>query len=320
MRKQSLFFASLLTGYVALAFPSMCDEIVNVEQGWSPADKTAWYTTNQGLRILPLSGLRALEQPDSDKPFLAPEYMAGFRYLPGPGASDLPIGFTIDAQDDSQLSVTKLRWKEGQSSKEPWVGLTCSACHSNELTYNGKRLRVEGAPSLTDYQSFSTAVAKALDQTRLDDQKFARFANQVLGDDGQDSNKLRGELAKLADAQTRVAASNATPLRYGFGRLDAIGYAFNMIATAANAPGQIFHAPEAPVSYPFLWNIHQLSVVQWNGGLANGPVVGGVDLGALARNTGEVISEFTGDVQIEPYPPGVASTGIQIERRYCQPR
>jgi hypothetical protein len=103
----------------------MSDESVNVEQGWSPADKTAWYTTNQGLRILPLSWLRALEQPDSEKPFLAPEHMAGFRFLPGPGASDLPIGFTIDAQDDSQLSITKLRWKEGQSSKEPWVGLTC---------------------------------------------------------------------------------------------------------------------------------------------------------------------------------------------------
>jgi hypothetical protein len=98
--------------------------------------------------------------------------------------------------------------------------LTCSACHSNEITYNGKRLRVEGAPSLTDYQSFTTAVDKALDQTRLDDQKFARFAKQVLGDDRQDSDKLRGELAKLADAQTRVAASNATSMRYGFVRLD----------------------------------------------------------------------------------------------------
>jgi hypothetical protein len=100
-----------------------------------------------------------------------------------------------------ELSFTKLRWKEGQSSTEPWVGMNCSACHSNELTYNGKRLRIEGAPSLTDYQSFTTALDKALDQTWLDDEKFARFAKQVLGDDNQDSDKLRGELAKLVDAQ-----------------------------------------------------------------------------------------------------------------------
>ncbi|MGB6175096.1 MAG: di-heme-cytochrome C peroxidase [Methylocella sp.] len=288
----------------------MSDEIVNVEQGWSPADKTAWYTTNQGMRLLPLSWLRALEQPDSEKPFLAPEYMASFNYLPGPGTSDLPLGFVIDAQDDSQLSVTKVRWKEGQSSKEPWVGLTCSACHSNELTYNGKRMRVEGAPSLTDYQSFSTALDKALDQTWLDDEKFARFAKQVLGDDSQDADRLRGELAKLDGARTRVAASNATPLRYGFGRLDAIGYAFNMIAMRANAPGQIFHAPDAPVSFPFLWNISQLNKVQWNASAPNGPVLGGVALGALVRNAGEVLGFFD-DIQIEPYPKSLTRPGYK---------
>jgi hypothetical protein len=200
MGKRCLFLVSLFASLLAPVFPSMSDEVVNVEQGWSPADKTVWYSTTQGSRLLPLSWLRALEQPDSDKPFLAPEYMAAFRYLRGPGASDLPIGFAIDVQDDSQLSVTKLRWKEGQSSKERWVGMTCSACHSNEFTYNGKRLRVEGAPGLGDYQSFTTAVYKALDQTWLDDEKFVRFAKKVLGVDGQDTNKLRGELAKLADA------------------------------------------------------------------------------------------------------------------------
>jgi recombination protein RecA len=35
------------------------DEIVNVEQGWSPAGKEAWHTTNQRMRLLPLSGRRA---------------------------------------------------------------------------------------------------------------------------------------------------------------------------------------------------------------------------------------------------------------------
>jgi hypothetical protein len=300
MRKQSLFLASLLTGCLAPAFPSMSDEIVSVEQGWSAADKTAWYTTTQGSRLLPLSWLRALEQPDSETPFLAPEYMASFHYIPGPGASDLPIGFTIDDQDDSQLSVTKLRWKEGQSSKEPWAGMNCSACHSNEITYNGKRMRVEGAPTLADFQSFRAALDKALDQTWLDDQRFARFAKKILGDDNQDSDKLRGELAKLVDYEAKLDLANATPLRYGFGRLDAIGNIFNKVATIVNAPAQTFHPSDAPVSYPFLWNIPQFNAVQWNASAPNGPVVGGVALGALGRNAGEVIGVF-GDVQIEPW-------------------
>jgi hypothetical protein len=308
MRKQSLFLASLLTGYLAAVFPSMSAEIVNVEQGWSPADKTAWYTLTQGSRLLPLSWLRALEQPDSEKPFLAPEYMASFNYLPGPGASDLPIGFTIDDQDDSRLSATKLHWKEGQTSKEPWAGMNCSACHSNEITYNGKRMRVEGAPTLADFQSFREALDKAMDQTWLDDQKFARFAKKVLGDHDQDSDKLRGELAKLVDAETKLGLANATPLRYGFGRLDAIGNIFNKVATIVNAPAQTFHASDAPVSYPFLWNIPQLTAVQWNASAPNKPVVGGVALGALGRNSGEVIGVF-GDVQIELWPLALLRPG-----------
>lgn len=300
MPKRCLFLVSMFAGFLALVIPSLSDEVVNVEQGWSPADKAAWYTLTQGSRLLPLSWLRALEQPDSEKPFLAPEYVAEFHYLPGPGASDLPVGFTTDTQDDSQLSATKLRWKEGQSANEPWVGMNCSACHSNDITYNGKRMRIEGAPTLADFQSFRAALNKALDQTSHDGQKFARFAAKVLGNDSRDIEKLRGALATLVDFEGKLAAANFTPLQYGFGRLDAIGNIFNKVATVVNANAQTFHASDAPVSYPFLWNIPQLNAVQWDASAPNGPVVGGVDLGALGRNAGEVIGVF-GDVQIKLY-------------------
>jgi hypothetical protein len=49
-----------------------------------------------------------------------------------------------------------------------------------------------------------------------------------------------------------------------------------------------------------LWNIPQLTAVQWNASAPNKPAVGGVALGALGRNAGEVIGVF-GDLQIEPY-------------------
>jgi hypothetical protein len=305
-----LFVALLVIAVNAVTHPSLGDEIVDVEQGWSSADKTKWYTTTQGSRLLPLSWFLALEQPDSDKPFLAPEFIASLRYLPGPSASDLPIGFAIDVQDDSEFSVTKLRWKQDQSSKEPWVGMTCSACHSNEITYSGKRLLIEGAPTLADFQSFREALDKALDQTWLDDQKFARFARKVLGDDDPDRDQLRGELGKLVDWESRLAAANATPLRYGYGRLDAIGNIFNKVATVVNAPAQRFHGSDAPVSYPFLWNIPQLSIVQWDGVAPNGPVVAGIDLGALARNAGEVIGVFA-DVQIDLYLRSLGRPGYK---------
>jgi hypothetical protein len=50
--------------------------------------------------------------------------------------------------------------------------------------------------------------------------------------------------------------------------------------------GEIFNRPNAPVSYPFLWDIAQSDYVQWNGLAANGGP------GPLGRNAGEVIGVF----------------------------
>lgn len=48
----------------------------------------------------------------------------------------------------------------------------------------------------------------------------------------------------------------------------------------------VFNSPNAPVSYPFLWDTPQHDYVQWNGLAANAGV------GALGRNAGEVIGVF----------------------------
>ena len=49
---------------------------------------------------------------------------------------------------------------------------------------------------------------------------------------------------------------------------------------------EIFNEPDAPVSYPFLWDIAQSDYVQWNGLAAN------AGIGPLGRNAGEVIGVF----------------------------
>ena len=49
---------------------------------------------------------------------------------------------------------------------------------------------------------------------------------------------------------------------------------------------KIFNTPNAPVSYPFLWDVPQHDFVQWNGLAAN------AGLGPVGRNTGEAIGVF----------------------------
>jgi len=49
---------------------------------------------------------------------------------------------------------------------------------------------------------------------------------------------------------------------------------------------RIFNSPNAPVSYPFLWDITRSDYVQWNG------LAGNAVLGPLGRNAGEVMGVF----------------------------
>jgi len=273
-------------------------------QGWTADQRKIWYQATQGSRLIPLDWLRALEQDKSAELFLAPQHIASLRYL-ADGDADLPLGFAVDASDDSDLSISKLRWKNDQGSGEKWVGMTCSACHTAQLTFQGKDVRIDGGPTLADFQTFIRQINAALVATQEDPDKFKRFADRVLSAShpAEDERLLKDALSKLSDWQTRLTALSNTDLAYGFGRLDAFGHIFNKVKLVAGGNNMSPTPADAPTSYPFLWNVPQHDRVQWNGIAENNKTVDGladqpVSLGALGRNAGEVIGVF-GDITIE---------------------
>jgi cytochrome c peroxidase len=281
-------------------------------QGWTPGQQNFWYYTTQGSRLIPLTWLQALEQSGNSQPFLTPTFIQSFGLLMDTGSVEgMPVGFAVDQQDDTNFSNSKLRWFAGQGASEKWVGMTCSACHTAQLQFNGQMMRIDGGPSLFDFQSFIEALDAALNATANDPAKFGRFATKVLvgRDNAANRNSLRGELLKLGQWEKKVDDFNETPLRYGHGRVDAFGHIFNKIALFAGNTQPIPNPSDAPVSYPFLWDIYRQDKLQWNGivepqrlPLGNGKFL---DYGALGRNTGEVLGVF-GDVVIQPaggFPP-----------------
>ncbi|HEX8222430.1 MAG TPA: di-heme-cytochrome C peroxidase [Allosphingosinicella sp.] len=279
-------------------------------QGWDRAQRLSWYQAGQGSRLMPWAWARALEQKDAEQPFLAEANMAKFRFLPlaeSEANPKLPIGFAIDQQDDRKLTYTQLRWYEGQPNNEQWLGLNCSACHTGQVNFDGKTITVDGAPSLVDFQMFIDDFDAALEATYSDSAKFDRFAAKVLAgkDNPGNRGKLKGELKKLIDWEQANAKLNATPMRYGYGRLDAVGHIFNKVSQLAVYGTSTAAKPnpaDAPVSYPFLWDIYRQSQLQWNGIVKTQRLnlgAGDLDYGALGRNVGEVVGVF-GDVDLRP--------------------
>lgn len=288
------------------------------DQGWTLERQQDWYHATQGSRLIPWPWMQALEQPGAQAPFMDEGFLSNFRILPaGPGALvPLPVGFAIDEQPDDQFDKTKLRWKAGQTDGGQWLGLNCAACHTAEIAYNGTNLRIDGGPSLFQYQEFIEAFNKALEETKAsaqpgaDGARWDRFAKKVLGKDDTAANRalLLDAFGKLLDWETQTAALNHTDLRYGYGRVDAFGHIFNRILLFGGAPQPTPNASDAPVSYPHLWNIYKQTHLQWDGIATSNkidaslnPFQKGVpfDFGALGRNTGEVLGVF-GEVVIKP--------------------
>ncbi|HSK40155.1 MAG TPA: di-heme-cytochrome C peroxidase, partial [Arenibaculum sp.] len=148
----------------------------------------------------------------------------------------------------------------------------------------GRRLGIDGAPSRADFQLFMARLGAALDATLAQPEKFTRFAERV---GAADPVALRWRIEARAAHLRRLAAGNWTPEPYGHGRLDAFGHILNAVAgDALNDTGN-YRAPDAPVSYPFLWTAPHQRYAQWNG-IAGNPI---------GRNLGEVLGVF-GEVSL----------------------
>ncbi len=315
-----------------------------LDQGWDANDSLWFYNTTQGSALLPYDFFLVLEQADSEQLFRSNKNIDKFRYLPqaktffNPDA--LPVGFA----------------KETYQGKD-YMGFTCAACHTGQINYRGKAIRIDGGPAMADMVTFLTELQKAMEAAR-EDPKWQGFVGNVLElDNDYDSEEdVKKDLEKWTAAIGLYNTINHSNVKYGHARLDAFGRIYNRvlqhvinkeqvatllaqtrIPTASGdryllteaqidkvlegvgvtiildndfakivkrlrseEPGypglslkeflyvrnQIFNRPDAPVSYPFLWDIAQSDYVQWNG-LASNALAG-----PLGRNAGEVIGVF----------------------------
>jgi len=151
-----------------------------LNQGWTEAERQQFYTTPQGSYLLPYEWFLNLEQPANDRLFRADDYMERFRYLVNPKSTSnpdgLPVGFAKEAPpvgpDGQRNETVLLRPFMGPNAKatdfpkpNAWLGLTCAACHTTQLSYKGTTLRIDGGPTLADFNEFIASLTTALQLT-----------------------------------------------------------------------------------------------------------------------------------------------------------
>lgn len=245
-----------------------------LDQGWDHQTRQQLSFTSFGSRLIPYDWFMALEQASNPALFRDPAHMSALGFIVAPADKFNPDGLPIGVVRDKDK-------KHGD-----YVGLTCAACHTGQVMINGQRIRIDGGQALIDFTGFEVALAAALEATLADTEKFARFYSHVntaqsasaVASASLTTQVLQIQMqGRLQQLQQRLA-NNKTDVAYGHGRLDAFGQIFNAIAVEAlNMPENI-HSPNAPTSYPVMWDASHLDLVQWNGSAPN------KELGPLFQN------------------------------------
>jgi mono/diheme cytochrome c family protein len=258
------------------------EQLQAAEQNWTPYQREWFYHTSQGTVLLPYRWFLALEQPHikligSVPLFRDSQYLAQFGFLPD-GTSEqnpdaLPVGFAKDTVIDPQT----------KKSIEV-VGLTCSACHTGQLEYKGKGVRIDGGSATVQLAAFQTELGYAVAYADKVPGRFDRFAKRVLGENATVEAKqelrvqLEAVLAKGLAEQNIAEEKKLYVAEGGFGRTDALARIGNLVfGTELN--NENLRVADAPVNFPPLWYTSWFDWVQYNGSIQQ----------PMVRNIGEAL-------------------------------
>jgi hypothetical protein len=287
-KKIVLVAATLTVTACMTLFPrdEFTENIRYLDQGWSKEDRSFYYRASQGTFTIPLAWMKALEQPGFKEQDLLmnADYLSrmGFMYAGDNDmglAKGLPIG----------LAVTN-----DPETKQPFIGFTCSACHTGQINYKDpdtnqlKAIRIDGGTSMHALDKFRRVLISSIVETHTKPDQFERFAKRVLGTDATSEQKrqLQKALKKAVERGFKTGLTEALkdiyPTEEGYGRLDALQRISNTVFGYDLEHIHNLRVGDGPVSYPHVWDIHRLDWVQWNGSVRQ----------PMARNVGEALGVF----------------------------
>lgn len=293
-----------------------------LDQGWRPQDSLWFYTTTQGSDLLPYDLFMEVEQIGSSTLFRDSDNMNHFGYLPQHPTQRNPDGLAVGFVKDTfrkrdYLGYTCAACHTGQVNyngvgiridggpatadldsfvRSLGAALEATQHKADVLERFVKRVRARGHydsdQAVIDALKTTTQQLKIYNginasQTeygyaRLD--AFGRIYNRVL-EHVLTAAQLHELLKDIApSAAIDAILKNADGPISGSERERIYGLLSDQQLLALRP--KITNEPNAPVSYPFLWDIPQHDYVQWNGVAAN------AGLGSVGRNTGEVIGVF----------------------------
>ncbi len=312
-------FGQIREGLAAPQLPPATEERPQVwlQQNWNKGQESRFHHASQGTQTIPipLKWFLALEQPrpglfstlyGREKRFTQPDYLRRMGFIRDEKSADNPHGLPVG------FAITEFQSIEGASHIGTAVGLTCAACHTGRVTYDGVDYIVEGGSVAIDLGLLTKGLGAAIGQTVISSKlpilngRWKRFSRRVLKSDYSEGQKL-----KLAAQLESVLGALATkPSRIetveGFARLDALNRIGNQVFAVGPHRTANYMPIQAPVNYPHLWTTSWFDWVQYDGSIMQ----------PLIRNAGEALGVNASLNTSAPLKEGRFSSAVPLKELY----
>ncbi len=234
-------------------------KVVYLNQGWSAEERAEYYWAPQGSALLSYDIYLALKDPETKALINSPAITNQFGFLREfPGHPKNP--------DELPIGIAKSEVKDGPF-KGVYAGLTCAACHTNQINYNGTNIRIDGGnASAIQLVPWLKKLSGALDHVQKDESAFKEMVAEI----GKKAKVDEADLRKRLDEDVAIAQSWINKILFskqqnGPGRVDAFGGIANAFLGIHTGIWDNVTVNEAPVKPPFLWNASQSAWVEWSG-------------------------------------------------------
>ena len=176
------------------------ETVIWSQNGWSDAERAEYHHLAEGSELTSYELLAHLVSVKTGKPFL--DNMERFGFIPDATSATNPHGLPV--------GLTTVHSRDKSRTGLEMVGFNCAACHVGEVSYRGKRVRIDGAPSLVDLQSYQVELKDSLDATLRDPQKAVALAIAIVRDlHAGDSPSSQDATSYATDPAAKTAADVA---------------------------------------------------------------------------------------------------------------
>ena len=269
-----------------------------------------WYLTPQGSHLLDFDVFMSIPSASDQAAVFCPgeprivriPLLEQLRGRHAGQRGNLPIGMVKDTRGEGHTPLAK----HAQDLTRDYVGMTCAACHTGDLRYNGERFLIHAGQSNLDYERFISDLTIAVSKA-VQDPKGTGYVDRMAAK-GVDEKNATSRLAAAQQRMDGLRDRGQVPAgrEAGPGRIDAVGHILNEVfghqygdpnnaaTLRSERPRPASIKPiQVPVSVPAVWNAARLQCVQTNCLTSN----------SLTRNVGEVLGVF-GDSETYQDPSG----------------